>query len=262
MPEGHTIHRLARRLGRDIAGRTVRASSPQGRFADGAAELDGRRAEATEAHGKHLLVRFEEGLTLHVHLGLFGRMQRRRDPAAEPRGAVRLRLATDRVAWDLRGPTACRLVDAGEVAALLARLGPDPLRPDDDPADALERIGRSRRAIGDLLLDQSIVAGIGNVYRCEILHLLGIAPRRPGRDTTPEERREMWRLAGELMEEGVRLGRIVTVPQPDPDGARLHVYRRSECLSCGGPVTREPLGARPVHWCPECQPAASVPTAR
>jgi formamidopyrimidine-DNA glycosylase len=255
MPEGHTLHRLARRLGRDVTGRAVRASSPQGRFAGGAAEIDGDVPELVEAHGKHLLATFASGAILHVHLGLFGKMERRRDPAAAPRGAVRLRLATERVAWDLRGPTACRLIGAGEREHLLARLGPDPLRPGADPEAALERIGRSRRAIGDLLLDQSVIAGIGNVYRAEILHLVGLPPQRPGRDTSPAERREIWDLAVALMAEGARAGRIVTVPQPDAEGRRLHVYRRKECASCGGPVSREMLGARPAHWCPACQPA-------
>ena len=254
MPEGHTLHRLARRLGRDLVGRPVRVSSPQGRFAAGAAEIDGDVPRAIDAHGKHLLATFDSGTTLHVHLGLFGKMGRRCDAEAEPRGAVRLRLATERVAWDLRGPTACRLIGDGEREHLLARLGPDPLRPGDDPGEALERIGRSRRAIGDLLLDQSLIAGIGNVYRAEILHLAGIPPQRPGRETTDAERRELWDLAVRLMREGERSGRIVTVPQPDPDGRRLHVYRREECATCGGPVAREQLGGRPAHWCPACQP--------
>ena len=254
MPEGHTLHRLARRLGRDLVGHPTRAWSPQGRFADGAAEIDGDVPIASDAHGKHLVLGYESGRLLHVHLGLFGKMGRRRDPSAEPRGAVRLRLATDRVAWDLRGPTTCRLIEPGELDELLARLGPDPLRADADPAPALARIARSRRTIGELLLDQSIIAGIGNVYRCEILHLIGMAPQVPGRATTPDERSRMWELAVSLMAEGARGGRIVTFPDADHGGRRLYVYRQTTCGTCAGPVTRADLGARPAHWCPVCQP--------
>ena len=254
MPEGHTVHRLARRLRRDLVGTATRASSPQGRFLEGAAEIDRDVPASSDAHGKHLVLAYESGRLLHVHLGLFGKMGRRRDPSAEPRGAVRLRLATDRVAWDLRGPTACRLIEPGDLDDLLARLGPDPLRADADPTSALARIARSRRTIGDLLLDQSVIAGIGNVYRCEILHLVGIAPQTPGRATAEDERARMWDLAVALMAEGARTGRITTFPQPDPDGRRLYVYRQEACGTCGARATRATLGTRPVHWCPRCQP--------
>jgi len=254
MPEGHSLHRLARRLRRDLVGRPTRAWSPQGRFAEGAAEIDGDVAASSDAYGKHLVLGYESGRLLHVHLGLFGKMGRRRDPSAEPRGAVRLRLATDRSAWDLRGPTACHLITPGDLDRLLGRLGPDPLRPDAYPTPALARIARSRRTIGELLLDQSIIAGIGNVYRCEILHLVGMAPQTPGRATGEHERARMWDLAVSLMAEGASAGRIVTFPQPSTDGRRLYVYRQETCGSCGGPVTRAALGARPAHWCPRCQP--------
>ncbi len=177
MPEGHTIHRLALDLGRDFAGKLVAASSPQGRFRD-AARIDGTELTRAHALGKHLFLDFGERC-VHVHLGLFGKFKRRR-LGEPPRPTVRLRLATESAVWDLTGPTACELVDAKELAALRARIGGDPLAEGTRPAATWKRVSRSKRAIGALLLDQSIYAGIGNVYRAEILFLAGVNPLVPG----------------------------------------------------------------------------------
>ncbi|MGB1527266.1 MAG: DNA-formamidopyrimidine glycosylase family protein, partial [Miltoncostaeaceae bacterium] len=136
MPEGHTIHRAARKHADLLAGAAVGAESPQGRFMEGARAIDGCVLEGVDAHGKHLLYRFPDDLTLHVHLGLFGRFFTHRGAPPEPRGAIRLRLSGQDGAIDLRGPTACELVEPPEVEALLARLGPDPLRADADPERA------------------------------------------------------------------------------------------------------------------------------
>jgi endonuclease-8 len=254
MPEGHTVHRLARRLGADGAGSPVRASSPQGRFADGAATIDGLVLLETEALGKHLFLRFEEGRDLHVHLGLFGRFRRRRKPAPEPRGAVRLRLETRRAPWDLSGPTACRIVDPGEWDELRRRVGPDPLRPGDDPEPALARIGASRRPIGALLLDQAVISGVGNVYRAEILHALSIDPMRPGNETSIGERQAIWETSAEMLADGERTGRITTIK--DRPGRRLAVYKSADCATCGGEIERTALANRTIYWCPRCQPAS------
>lgn len=181
MPEGHTIHRLARELDDAFGGRVVAASSPQGRFARGAAIVDGTVLETAEAHGKHLFVRFAGERWIHVHLGLFGIFVV--VPAPPPDsvvGEVRLRLAADTAYADLRGPTACDLVTPQERATLYARLGPDPLR-GDDPSAALARLGRSRTAIGTALLDQAVFAGVGNVYRAEVLFRAGIDPATESR---------------------------------------------------------------------------------
>ena len=153
MPEGHTLHRLATALGDAFAGQPVRASSPQGRFAESAALLDGRVLGATEAYGKHLFVTFDEIDVVHVHLGLYGKFDVHRNVAdvPEPVGQVRLRLVGPSAYADLRGATACELFTPPERAAMLARLGPDPLRPDADPDLAWERISRSRAPIAGLL---------------------------------------------------------------------------------------------------------------
>lgn len=211
--------------------------------------MDGRVLERTEAIGKHLLLVLGEGVNVHVHLGLFGKFRRRRK-TTPPRGAVRLRLETRRAPWDLSGPTACALIDPAELDDLRARIGPDPLRTTDDPAQALDRIGRSRRTIGALLLDQSIISGIGNVYRAEILHALAINPRRPGTSTTAAEREAIWETARRMLQDGERTGRIATI---DGD-RRLAIYKAPECASCGREIESESMGNRTVYWCPACQP--------
>jgi len=259
VPEGHTLHRLAEQL-RPIVGGKVAASSPQGRFADGAARIDGWRLEAVEAVGKHLLFDFEDAV-LHVHLGLAGSMFAS-DPGGEPRPGVRLRLVDEArtVAWNLAAPTRCELWSDDEREALLRRLGPDPLR-GDDPQPAFDRISRSDRTIGDLLLDQSVVAGIGNVFRAEVLYCCGVHPNRPGRSLTPGDLTCLWETTTRLMGRGVREGRISTVdPSPEdgpeaPDApAARYVYKQEACRRCGGPVTSWALGPRVAYACETCQP--------
>jgi formamidopyrimidine-DNA glycosylase len=179
VPEGHTIHRLARDHTPLLVGRAVSVSSPQGRFAAGAQLLDGRVVEGVEPYGKHLFYAFAGGLLLHVHLGLYGAFVRGSGPAPEPRGALRLRLTTDEHWVDLRGPTACEVFTPSERDAVLARLGPDPLRRDADPERAWARLSTSRRSVGELLMDQTVLAGVGNVYRAEALYRAGLSPFRP-----------------------------------------------------------------------------------
>lgn len=261
MPEGHTIHRAARDQGRLLAGHAVAATSPQGRFTAGAAAIDGRTLDGVDAHGKHLFYRFDGPLLLHVHLGLFGTFRTHRGEAPEPRGAIRLRLVVPDVAIDLRGPTACELMDPADEATLLARLGPDPLRDDADPERAWARIHRSRRAIGALLMDQSVIAGVGNVYRAEALHVMGIHPMRAGRDVGRDEFDALWRTIDTMLHDGVRSGRIVTVSAADAGkprsrlrrGERTYVYRQPSCRRCGAKITPWELEGRRAWACPDCQ---------
>ncbi len=352
MPEGHTIHRLARVFEARFKGRVVAASSPQGRFAAGAAALDGLRMTSAEARGKHLFLGFEDGggpeagppVWLRVHLGLYGGWrfagpglagEGGRRPAAaasvpraaaddgatgipagggtraeapgdegddeldedgeeagrfvaasgsgegerigqdaaegawppEPRGLVRLRLlAGDRVA-DLSGPAACVIETREGRAAAMARLGEDPLR-DDADADAAGRAVRaSRSAVGLLLMRQDLVAGIGNIYRAEVLFRAGIDPHRPGREVTEAEWRALWADLRALMQDGVSRGRIVTTrPEHRASGRRGGAVKRGEagyvahragqpCRVCGTPVRAEAMGGRTLYWCEACQPA-------
>ena len=261
MPEGSTLHRLARELG-PLVGLPLRASSPQGRFTTGAEVLDGRCLDGIEAVGKHLLADFGD-VHLHVHLGLAGTMYRT-SPDSSPRPSVRLRLVAEAegVAWDLVAPNRCELWDDVERDALLARLGPDPLR-GDDPAPAFDRIRRSPRTIGELLLDQAVVSGIGNVFRAEVLHLCGLHPLRPGSSLCPDDLACLWERATALMARATEEGRIVTVEVPpgvdrasiEPTAGR-YVYKQAACRNCGNEVRTWPLGARVAYACETCQPAA------
>jgi endonuclease-8 len=265
VPEGHTIHRLARDHGRLFRGRPVGAQSPQGRFAAGAALLDGRELERLDPWGKHLLYRFAGDLWLHVHLGLYGKWAAGPLPPPPPRGALRLRLTGEEAYADLRGPTACEIVTPPQVEALFARLGPDPLRRDADPDHAWARVSRSRTAIGVLLMDQFVLAGVGNVYRAEVLFRAGLWPYRPGREVDPATWEALWLDLVTLMRAGVRAGRIVTTRPGDRERRRgrptreesHYVYRRAglPCRVCGTPVQTAVMAARNLFWCPYCQPA-------
>ncbi len=265
MPEGHTLHRLAREQQRLFAGAPVCASSPQGRFADGAALIDGRPLVSTDAYGKHLFHHYD-GLAdaLHVHLGLYGKFTTGAGEPPQPRGALRLRLVGSGHWTDLRGPTACEVLPPPAVTALLARLGPDPLRRDADPGAAHARIARSRTVLAALLMDQSVLAGIGNVYRAELLHRHRVSPFRPGRAVDACLWRAMWDDLVVLMRAGVRSGRIVTTRREDRErrsgtptrAESFYVYRRTDlpCRICGTPVRRQELVGRNLYWCPVCQP--------
>ena len=270
MPEGHTIHRIARDHGRLLNGRALRVSSPQGRFAADAERVDGAVLERIEAYGKHLFYWWSTGDVGHVHLGLFGKYRVHRDDVPEPRGAIRMRLIAGMadgngcVTIDLRGPTACTVASPEERASILARLGPDPLRRDADPEQAISRIGRSRRPIGALLLDQQMLAGIGNVYRAEMLFVHGIHPERPGNRCDPAVLGELWSTARSTLAAGVRANRIVTVDRDDvgiPRGKRIpraeatYVYRRDVCVRCGDAIAATEIGNRTCYHCPTCQPA-------
>ena len=267
MPEGHTLHRLARLHQRRFAGTPVRVSSPQGRFPD-ASVVDGRVLTKASAWGKHLFHHYagdngKAGPIVHVHLGLYGTFREHRIPMPEPRGQVRMRIVGAEYGTDLRGPTACEVLDEAQVSAILSRLGPDPLRKDADPAAAWARISKSRKAIGALLMDQSVLAGVGNVYRSELLFRHGIDPYRPGRDIDAAEFDAAWTDLVDLMKVGVRRGRIIVVRPEDDHGApaygprrpRTYVYRRAgePCRLCGTPVRTAEMEGRNLFWCPACQ---------
>ena len=262
VPEGHTIHRLARRHARLLVGQPVSADSPQGRFEDGARLLDGRVLGATDAWGKHLFHRYDD-LWLHVHLGLYGKFRDGTLPAPPAVGALRLRLVGAGHWLELRGPTACEVLTTAERQAVLARLGPDPLRRRPDVEAFVTRVLRSRAPIATLLMDQSVVAGVGNVYRAEVLFRQRLDPFRPGRDHDAAVLHAVWDDLVGLLRAGVRAGRIVTTlpedrerPAARPRRVDAHyVYGRSEqpCRVCGTPVQDAPIAARRLFWCPVCQ---------
>jgi endonuclease VIII len=254
VPEGHTIHRLARHHGQALAGQRLAVSSPQGRFA--AAEVDGLVLEDTDAWGKHLFYEFEGERFVHVHLGIYGNFTEHAVlPPPSPRPTTRMRLVGDAVAYDLVGPTTCRVVGLKERDTVIARLGPDPLRRDADPDRAFQALARRRSSIGQALMDQSFVAGVGNVYRAEALFVHGIHPLRPATAIDRETWDELWATLVRMLRAGVRAGRIVTVPRAEQrEGATRYVYRREHCLRCGTPVQRWELAGRWAYACPRDQP--------
>ena len=268
MPEGHTLFRLARDLDATFGGRAVRVSSPTGKFAADAALLDGAVMTRAESAGKHLFCAFEGERYIHVHLGLIGKFDITPGPVVPPVGQVRLRLVNEAAYADLRGATQCELVGAAKREQVLTKLGPDPLRADADPGRAWDRIHSSHRPIGELLMDQTVLAGIGNVYRAEVLFRHRMHPLRPGNTLRRAQFDAIWADLVGLLAEGVRTGRIDTVrpehtpeamgrpPRVDDHGGEVYVYRRTgqACHVCGGTVRTAELAGRNSFWCPRCQP--------
>lgn len=332
MPEGHSVHRIARQFDRNYVGRKVAASSPQGRFVEGAAIIDGRTATTARAVGKQMFVEFDDDIWLRVHLGMYGAWDFRGEIVADPTiasangrmgqtnqrgtvlddapildaagenslssigaprrarvrvrmseqttgladeepvwpppvvGQVRLRLLTEVTSADLRGPTTCELQTPDEMLATLARLGPDPLV--DDIAEGEERftsvVGRKPTPIGLLLMDQSVVGGIGNVYRAELLFRARLNPHTPGREVPEDTVREIWRDWVRLLRIGVETGQMMTMDGLTPKRWRAAmasrddrhwVYRRAglPCRVCGTAILLEEMATRKLYWCPVCQ---------
>jgi len=292
MPEGNEIHRWAERHAAAFAGKAVRVDGPQGRFRDSDV-LDGRKLRRVMAVGKHLGYDFGQDRILHVHLGLQGDFSEGSGPLPEVRGALRLRmwnaaavkrlavpgvskrhgwyssddgtghLDAAEVAWiELRGPSDCSIFSEQKWEALLKRLGPDPLN-GDGPEAMIEKVRKSKKTIGELLMDQSVAAGVGNIYRAELLFRARLSPFTPGREVEATTLRSIWKEAGALMRAGMVDRRIVTTKVAD----RLHtkgkvlkeeahyVYRRKglPCFICGTEVLKREMAGRNLFWCPVCQ---------
>lgn len=255
MAEGDTILRAARRIEAGIGGQLVRvrAGSGRGRVA-GIERLDGRRLELVESHGKHLLLHFDE-LVLHSHLGMSGSWHLYRQGARwrKPVSAAWAILRGDETeAVQFGGPT-LRVLTTGRLRSdpVLARLGPDILAPSFDAA-ALVRALRSspELELGDALLDQRLVAGIGNIFKSEACFAARTSPWRPIGKLTDDELRQTLEAGRRLMQESVANGR--------PDRA---VYRRTgqPCPRCGTPISARGQGDanRRTYWCPRCQGCGS-----
>ena len=259
MPEGHLLHRLARDQA-ELSGQALAVTSPQGRFAAGAAVLDGHRLDAVEAYGKHLFHQF--GIAgMHTHLGMQGKWIRLAGDRP-PRPQVRVRLATAEVAWDLIAPGTCELLDPPAWEALVASLGPDPLTagPDDEER-AWKGASGFPGTVGAALLDQAVIAGAGNVLRAESLFRAGVHPSRPAAALDREAFHRIWVALADLMGQSVEDGRIASVPLPSAERAALPeaearmVYKQAACRACGTPVEAWDLAGRTAYACPNCQPA-------
>lgn len=262
MPEGHVIHRLAHRFNRDFAHRALEISSPQGRF--DTTLLNDAQLEKARAVGKHLFLEFSTA-TVYVHLGLIGSF--RFEPSEDVWGQIRLRIDNHTIAANLRGPQFCKYVSPVDIQSILDRSGEDPLSPEADPEALWQRVQRSKRTIGSLMMDQKYFAGVGNIYRAEPLFRLGISPFTPGNTLDHETFRALWEDTRMLMEYGVEKGRIDTVrpehapeamgraPRKDDHGGEVYVYRRAgePCFVCGTPIEMMKYEGRNLFWCPGCQ---------
>lgn len=292
MPEGNEIHRWAERHASAFAGRTVRMDGPQGRFRD-TDVFDGRKLRRVMASGKHLGYDFGKDRILHVHLGLQGDFTEGSGPLPEIRGAVRLRMwnaaavkklavpgvskrhgwyssddgaghiAPGKIAWvELRGPMDCSVYSEEQWGKLVERLGPDPLN-GDGPERMIAKARKSRKPIGELLMDQSVAAGVGNIFRAELLFRARLSPFVAGTEVSEKALRSIWKDAGVLMKAAMVDRRIVTTKpadRPHKKGKVLkeeahYVYRRKglPCFVCGTEVLKREMAGRNLFWCPVCQ---------
>lgn len=298
MPEGHTIHRLAGQVEQLFVGHPWRVTSPQGPFTAGADLLSRRVPRRAEAHGKHLFVHLGAEVW-HVHLGLYGAFSFRGDAdfkaahtlgaprvavaqgAIEyddagwirpdpPRGAVRARVHVPHGWADLRGPVKCAVLTTVQYEQITGRLGPDPLRQSSEidvsaMARFTDHLRRRRVSIAAALLDQAVIAGVGNIYRAESLFVLGIDPDAPAQSISVDTSQALWRLLTDQLRDGVAEGVIRTVDPADPllglRGAQRGVARRhwvykhqgTPCLRCGENIAMKDLQGRKLYWCPGCQ---------
>lgn len=271
MPEGHVTHRLAETFTDTFGGRPVRVVSPQGRFAEAAEMLDGTVLERGDAVGKHLFLDFLGDRVVWIHLGLIGKLHFGPLDVPPNPDTLRLRIFNKTTRADLRGPQWCRLITPDERDAVVAKSGPDPLRADADPERAWVKLHRSAKPVAALLMDQGLFAGVGNIYRAEVLFRHGIDPMVPGRDLSKAVFDSVWADLVALMPLAVRDARIDTVfpphmpeaqgrpPRVDRHGGEVYVYRRAgdPCLVCGTPVARSEFAGRNLYWCPSCQPTGS-----
>jgi len=251
------------------------------------------------AVGKHLGYDFGTDRILHVHLGLQGDFTEGSGALPEVRGALRMRmwnaaavkkpmvpgvskrhawyssddgtghLQPEEIAWvELRGPMDCSVYTNAQWDALRERLGPDPLgvssKGGDGPEKAIERIAKSKKPIGILIMEQDVIAGVGNIFRAEVLFRARQSPFTPGREVPAKVVKTMWKELGPLMRAGMVDRRIVTTLAKDRDhktgpvqvGDEHYVYRRNgkPCRVCGTKVMKlEGFAGRNLFWCPVCQ---------
>jgi endonuclease VIII len=261
MPEGDTIHRTAATLRRVLVGATLtRVDLPRH---PAPLPAVGSRVTRVEARGKHLLLTTSDGLVVHTHQRMTGawHVYRPRERWRKSHQAARVVLGTaDVIAVCFAAPVV-EVLDERAVRRhpTLRRLGPDLLDPDPDLDEVLRRVTAlipSDRPVGEVLLDQRVASGIGNVYRCDVLFLHGLAPTTPIAAIDPGRRRELFATAGQLLR--ANLDGVVRTTVPGAPAGTLWVHGRAgaPCRRCGTPIVVGQLGeqARYVYWCPTCQP--------
>lgn len=260
MPEGHKTHRLAIDHSALFRGCEVRISSPQGRFSADAMKVDRQVLANVVAAGKHLFYQFENDLFVHVHLGRYGAFRLGPVPSPPVRGLVRMRMVSDKVTLDLNGPTQCRVIDAGDREQVIARLGPDPLA-GGLASVAWQNIASSKQPIGALLLDQSVISGIGNIFRAEALFEVAMNPQTRGCDLDRKSFGRLWRVLVRMLRTGVKYDHIIAVTVKEAGKPleklgkheRLRIYGKTTCSRCGGPITVLKVAARKLYVCQQCQ---------
>ncbi|GIH98668.1 Fpg/Nei family DNA glycosylase [Planobispora takensis] len=261
MPEGDVVYRTAGRLGRALDGRPLtRSDFRVPRYAT--ADLTGRTVLETVSRGKHLLTRVEGGLTVHTHLRMEGSWRMapagRRTPVGDRGDLVRLILAN--AEWQAVGVRLgmVDLLGTDQEDRVVGHLGPDLLGPDWDPEEAVRRLlAQPGRTVGEALLDQRNLAGIGTIYRAETLFLSKVSPWRPVEAV--EDVRGLVEIARRLLEANKERVERTTTGDLRP-GRDMWVYGRAgrPCLRCGGRISRGEMGPQPqerlIHWCRRCQP--------
>lgn len=319
MPEGHSVHRIARQFAANFVGTAPEVTSPQGRFTAGAAILSGKEMTDARAVGKQMFLEFDGDHWMRVHLGMYGawdfsgdirihpsiqihgvnngaravvdeagedslvsigaprrtRIRMSEEDRTgnsvitfppEPVGQVRVRLLNDEVCADLRGPTVCEVITPEERETILKRLGPDPAN-DDSPEEKerfVSRALRTRTPIALVLMDQSVIAGIGNVYRAEMLFRARINPYTPSSALGRELVEALWDDWVHLLDIGIRVGQMITIDGLSGEDYQRALEQRDErhwvyklegtpCKRCGTHIVLEEIGARKLYWCPGCQ---------
>lgn len=260
MPEGHKTHFLARQHSERLAGQTLKVTSPQGRFRPGARKISGRTLERVEAVGKQMFYHFDDGQILHIHLGRYGKFREHSCPPPKPVGKVRVRLVGETHAVDLNGPTTCRVIDQDRRDEVVSRLGPDPLARG-KKADAWERIRKSKKPIGAILLDQTVIAGVGNIFRAEVLFEIEMNPATLGSELARSEFDRLWKSLSKMMKVSLKHGILITVSRSEAGkpiakltgNDRFRIYGKVECPSCGASIETTQMASRKLYLCPVCQ---------
>ena len=287
MVEGHSVHRIASRFRSQLVGKKFAATSPNGRFLDGSRAIDNRVLSRMEAVGKNLFAFFtpdantngpeaKDDVVVHVHFGMSGAwsvFDYAKEPDVKPTTRLRLEeVGGSQSSTKLITHLSAMTVQHGDVSLYTSKkaaLGQDPLRLDADPDALWTKVKKSKKSIGQIIMDQSFFAGPGNIYRAEILFLAGIYPTVPGMELDRASFDRVWDISVKLLRRGYETGSILTVdPKTDPDLARherRYIYNKSTCSRCYGPIRSWDMSGRTCYACEgTCQPktsAAAAPTS-
>ncbi|TWU56474.1 Endonuclease 8 1 [Rubripirellula tenax] len=260
MPEGHKTHFIARRHSAMFAGQTLKVTSPQGRFTADAKKVSGRTLESVEAAGKRIFYAFEGGRIVHIHLGRYGKFRELSSPPPLPIGQVRIRMVGDRESIDLNGPTTCQLINNEQRDRLVAALGPDPLA-GGKKSEVWKNVSQSGKPIAGLLLDQSVVAGVGNIFRAEVLFETLVDPTTPGDELSESAFDAVWSSLTKMMKTGLKYGKIISVtakeagkPLKDLENKdRFRIYGKPRCPRCDNAIDAIEIASRRLYLCSRCQ---------